>query len=341
MDCTILIYTLDRPAYVARQVSYLKAVLPQYRVMVGDGSTGSFAAENAAAVQASGHSLAEYRPYPGVSPAPRLLNLLREVDTPLVVICADDDFLIPEGFLASIEIMTKDRSLAVCQGASIGMPGPSENGMAHWGFNCKIGDIVCADPAERVAHHLNPYAHTFYGVHRTPSMLEIIGRISAPPFTLALGCTGELAQSVLTAASGGLRWLPIPYLCREPSLRRWPFELEVVHPDFSAAIDAVRSFLVERCTQPGQPANMLAGKLFDHSAANYFMRFVPGLESKQFDFWNWKSSRTPWNQDHSLDRMLHLLWSSSAWPMLLKHYPLAITESPKPSKKWGFGRLFK
>jgi len=90
----LLIPTRNRPASLARVLGFLARFYPDARVTIASGSDPAYAERYAAAVDGAGGALEiDYRAYdPRIGLFDRVLDALRGIEEPLVVMGADDDY---------------------------------------------------------------------------------------------------------------------------------------------------------------------------------------------------------------------------------------------------------
>ena len=326
MRCTLIIPTYNRQDQFQRQLLHCTRWLQNFAIRVADGSNTAVSEANRAAVEACGHPDAQWRHFPDTHAWHRAMTLLEAPLTPYAMLCADDDFLMPNGVLAALDFLDQNPDYTTAQGITLGLPGPSANGVVTWHLNSLRGKLDAASPIERAAQHLAAYSHTCYAVHRAVELRESLKISSSTPFTMANWCLCELAQSLHSVLAGKAAWLDIPFLCRSPSTSTWPAAQQLAHPDFSACVSALRDHVV--CyAAPGEDA--LAAQLFDHAFTSYFIRGNCSLTSSEFDFWQWRSPRTSMLDKPDLHQVLRQLKSSADWNGLASAYPPATTAKLK------------
>ncbi len=90
----LLIPTRNRPTSLMSVIGFLERFYPGTRIIVADGSADGFAAENRANMEAGERGgLVEYRRYPYEMPLfERILDVLRDIDDPTVIMGSDDDY---------------------------------------------------------------------------------------------------------------------------------------------------------------------------------------------------------------------------------------------------------
>ena len=336
MNCTFIIPTFNRTEHLQRQLRYCSKAFRDFTICVADGSDAEKASMNRATVEQSGHPHASYYHFPDTHLWQRAVFLLDSISTPYAMLYADDDFAMPSGVHESLHFLDSHPEYATAQGITIGLPGPSLGGSVGWHLNSLVGKISADCPVERAAQHLAGYSHTIYSVHRTSVLHAGLRIAGSPPFSMQTVCLGELAQSLHSLVSGKAAWLDVPFLCRSPSLSSWPAALEMTHPDFSKCIETMRN-LVSPAAHPSDKASITqARQLFNHAFTQYFLRGRFSLESPEFDFWNWCSSRASCLKKPDLHEVVNKLKSGEGWSELVAEYPEAATTKLKQSrfKSW-------
>ncbi|MBF0216021.1 MAG: TIGR00180 family glycosyltransferase [Candidatus Omnitrophica bacterium] len=142
---------------------------------------------------------------------------LDEIETPYVVICADDDFIIPETVEKCISYLEENRSYSVAHGIYYShYIEENENRVLEFKNNLLYYTTKSIDqdsPFERIKSLYNEYrGSSFYGVHRTEHMRkmwkEVVDNTSDPYF-------GELIPQGLSIIFGKLKVFNEPYMFRE------------------------------------------------------------------------------------------------------------------------------
>jgi len=105
LDCTVLVFTYERPYHLSRAISYWEK--SSIKVIIADGS--KYAHNNIP-------DSIEYLHRPGVSVTERILELANNVKTKFAVFAADDDFLGYEGLEQSIKFLDDNQGYSSAQG---------------------------------------------------------------------------------------------------------------------------------------------------------------------------------------------------------------------------------
>jgi hypothetical protein len=137
------------------------------------------------------------------------------------VICADDDFITPNGINQSVDFLEKNPDFTVAHGYYISFHLESHGGKKErfcWGpFYYSHKSVTFSDPESRLSHHLSDYLPTFYAVHRT-DILKLSCE-EAVKFTSDYHF-GEFLPSMLTLIYGKMKCLDVLYGARDVSSAR-------------------------------------------------------------------------------------------------------------------------
>jgi len=240
-DVTICIPTRDRPAHVARLLTYYERSVFRGRVLVGDASVTDHKQYHLRACQA-----ATIHRWPGLPVTQTMARLAAMVTTPYVVYAGDDDYHLPTGLTAAARILahTRGDNVVACAGA------------ARW-YHDRYGsrEIIGAyaqpgldgsSGAERILRLLVGYWVPLYAVCRS-WVWRAAWEACAKMTDKALG--GEIGPSTLIAAEGRIAVHDGPMLLREQHAERgaWPTLAEWVDsPAFAADIRALARAVARR-----------------------------------------------------------------------------------------------
>jgi glycosyltransferase domain-containing protein len=140
----------------------------------------------------------------------KLLDALRYVKTEYCVICADDDFIIPNGIKQSVEFLESNPDFTVALGYFISFSTEKD---FKWFPMYSHKSIILPSSEERLKEHLSNFSQsTFYGVHRTSHLRmafkEAVEHTDDNTF-------GELLCAMLDLTYGNMKCLDILYGARE------------------------------------------------------------------------------------------------------------------------------
>lgn len=197
-NITLLIPTHNRPRYLSRILDYYSNI--DVKIVVCDSSSNPFTRKMRKNVKYQ-----YYKNYPYVS---KIYECLKKINTPYVVICPDDDFIIPNAIKECISFLEKNPDYAAVDGESVMFL--RDNGrffMHHYAIQRGL-DINFSRPSERLGNSLNicPY----YGVHRIENLKQTFRSAQLIDYTFI-----EILLANIVVINGNYKHLPILYMLRE------------------------------------------------------------------------------------------------------------------------------
>ena len=152
---------------------------------------------------------------PGVTFTRKIELVLKEVKTPFVVMCADDDFIVPEAIIECVEFLKKHPDYSVAQGTCIKFYKNSiMNSNVDFGllYPIKSFDIELEEPFERLKMMFDQYRSVLYAVHRTELLQKAFNGASSIITNLYLN---EYLTAVVPIFGGKYKELACLYQIRE------------------------------------------------------------------------------------------------------------------------------
>ncbi len=151
---------------------------------------------------------------PGLFFTEKLEVVLDKVLTPYVLMCADDDFIIPKSILQCISFLEEHADYSIAQGLSIRYDKESlQTGKVEYGAIYKNKNSVeDNEPLQRLSNFFNPYRSVFYAVFRTNVLQQSFkgtGHIIKKLFL------NEYITAFLPVLYGKYKELPVLYQVRE------------------------------------------------------------------------------------------------------------------------------
>jgi len=262
-DCTILIPTCNRSAFLAAQLERVRATFApdDVAVTVLDGSDCEGDRNREICAGYPGVDIRSYHPDIGV--LDRIFLGLSKVETPFVSVLADDDVLYAPGFSSCLEFLRANPGYQGAAGHFFALI-PGAEGAQPQRVRLYEGSSYEAPSALRRLREflkLSAVALVIYGVQRTPGLK-----------TMALATLGnadnldhlakELLYACVPVVLGPLKRLPVEYYarlrCRGVPRRREHKHLNqfeaapektsdikyVFHPRFSSIQNTVKSILM-------------------------------------------------------------------------------------------------
>jgi glycosyltransferase domain-containing protein len=274
---TIVVPTFERPADLGRLLAFLRG-RTEAAIVVLDSSGPDARVANGTTI--ARHAGVRHETYP---PEIRFYDKLfdgvsRAARTPVTVLCADDDLVLPDAVQPAADLLAADPSSAVVHGYYAHFSVTSRLRVTALGYHG--GEIVAADPLERVARGLLDYEATLYGAHRTDALVSVLDEARRAPSLFA----AEITTAAVALAFGGMRRLPLFSHLRNDapskSARHWhPAELLAVDP---AALVAGLAYVRDRVAAllPNEPPERL--RLFDHAALAYVADYLRPDAARRF-----------------------------------------------------------
>jgi glycosyltransferase domain-containing protein len=240
MKCTVVIPTYNRPACLKRILSYYSQYGSGLPILVADSSSKENKKLNRETVSSFQDAFFTYldKYDPSTNPFHKFLDALRQVSTEYCLFCADDDFVTPDGIYQSMDFLEHNPDYTVAHGSYIlfRLEGNESDKRYFWlnlycspelnasfksasTLNCDTLEqsIIFPSAIERFRYHMANFFPTFYAVHRTDLLKQVLEE------TLKNTCEchfGELLPSMLTLIHGKMKYLDVLYGVRDASTAR-------------------------------------------------------------------------------------------------------------------------
>ena len=206
---TVLIPTHNRHKYLCRLTDYL---FPSgFRLLAIDSSDQAFDGQLPDSTR--------YLHKPGLPFADKLLLGSELVETDLVAVCADDDFLVPTGVREAASFLAQNESYVSCQGLCMTYMLPNDNLVVVYPKFQNLSlertrqDFQSSDAKERVLNHFDPFMQWLYAVHRKDAF-NAMARLLCGVDPLRAAFVDRVITLGL-AAQGNCKVLPSLFMVRE------------------------------------------------------------------------------------------------------------------------------
>ena len=254
-DLTILIPTRNRPGRLRRLLDYYGNEGLGCKLIVADSSDEKAREINEETIKSlRGGLIISFKYFSSdVGLNSKILSAVSGVDTDFVVICADDDFLVPACLNKCVEFLKDNPDYSAAKGHTVSFRVNRLNGTEPE-TDCKFylrHDAISLEgdkAVDRLPSHMFNYKPTFYAVHRTHQWADCLDY--AVKYTK--DCRfGELLLSCLTLIQGKVAFLDVPYDVRERhdkniSIIDWEsWYDQIVSEDFSERYVKFRECLVK------------------------------------------------------------------------------------------------
>lgn len=210
----IIIPTIGRVAFVARQLRYYERHGRGIAVYVGDSSPPQGATAMRAAVSAQAGLRCRYVPCPGLNERQAIVALLDAVTEPYCALSGDDDFLVPRSLGRCAAALAADPLSRTAQGrgfvfhlAGPGSVGRIEGLSEYWGRPSATQGTA----KERTLGFAREYWVPLFSVHRTGEFREDCRDLATMPDR----AFGELTPNFVCIARGRSTFVDCLYVARQ------------------------------------------------------------------------------------------------------------------------------
>jgi glycosyltransferase domain-containing protein len=279
-DCTIIIPTYNRPGYLKRLLSYYKDFHIPYNIIITDGSSEDIKKANRETVSlfdtAKILHLDHYPHETGLYE--RLFDAAKQAGTKYSVICADDDFITPNGLIQSVAFLEANPDYSVAHGKYIGFRREDNKRgekSFYWTNASSAESIIFDDPAKRLLLHLSEYdVPTFYAVHKT-ELLKMMLEETLP--FVGDYVFSELLPSMLALIYGKMKCLDSWYYARNAgSVRLYsvPSMLDYMRKGtYKAQYALFRKCLATHLSRQAQLNLETSGEIVDKAMEAYMSKY--------------------------------------------------------------------
>lgn len=263
-DCTIVIPTYNRSTYLRRILGYYDRIGIPLSIIVADSSSDGIKDLNREICGGCRNLMVQYLgsyKY-NLNPLHKIIDAVEFVSTPFVVLCADDDFIIPSGMIKTIDFLSVHSEYKVAQGRHfyfLDVMGEIQFGV-HW-MGITIDD---ASAEKRLIMHEERYYPTFYALYHTEFLKQIFTFTKKDGVIPEYGpddsglCLVEMYPTWLTAIYSRIGIISNLYSIRDRnSVRQWDYKkgcakdrCKRIDPDLSGTQSEVKPYLdahLKRC----------------------------------------------------------------------------------------------
>lgn len=230
MKFTLVIPTHNRPTYLRRNLIYLGRMKFDNKLVIADSSDSEIAAVNKKAVEEMEGVLdIDYFCMEGADSYTRkVLKALGMVNTEMVMMCGDDDFIIPDKINECVDFLHENETFSIASGeiAEFRKTRLLGNKTQVW-REYPQRQILDDAPIVRVQDYLRRYRPNWYSVHRTKNLYRnfdsVFSKSMGRPLWERLLCISDVID-------GKCKLLPGLFLIREKGMtltdeqgnRTWP-----------------------------------------------------------------------------------------------------------------------
>lgn len=215
-DLTMVIPTKDRSDFLERLLFYYFLIGFRHKIIIADSSEKRHLIHNKDTIQKThlklniSHEIFDEN----LDPKVKIFQSLSHVETPYVVIGADDDFFVPKTLNLAIDFLESNPDYSTASGESLGfsLSSPSSHGKIINLGNFLQNSIEDEKSTDRLLKHLSNYAPNWYSVYRTNQLKKYWECIALFNFDVIFL---ELLPSCLSIIEGKSKKLDALYMVQQ------------------------------------------------------------------------------------------------------------------------------
>lgn len=218
---TVIITTYNRYEYLKRLLNFYNKYNDQFNILILDSSSDKIDNELSLLVKKKNIDHIKYPPSTFVFN--KITDGSKYIKTPFVVICADDDFVIPSAINKCINFLDKNIDYSSAQGMTYKHYIRQVDGEIKFIFKKSIANslsIYNNDPVKRLSSYCKDHtiSNSFYSVQRTKIFQKIW--IESKNYSKDWAMS-EFFPCALSLLHGKMKVLPIFYASREAGQLKW------------------------------------------------------------------------------------------------------------------------
>ncbi len=263
---TCMIPTHNRPRFLRRLLHFYGCLNPGYPFLVMDSSDRRNAAENVAIVNAMPAEMRISYRHSDANVIDKCVQGIESIQTPFIVLCADDDVLFPDAVRSCVSFLEQHPSYSSAMGrtAQLNPTLPVRCCRVLKGYS-----IENESPFDRCRALANNWFTNFYAVYRQQTLFDIFQITASSTDSLVNYHIPEMMLSQLSALRGPIRVLPIMYSLMERHNTNAGAAMRVgVRPQAEPLYQRFRTALLEQLTAAG--TGRVAAEQFIDTAYGYF-----------------------------------------------------------------------
>jgi len=196
--CTILIITKGNKKFLDRITEYYNPHIKEFNFLIANSG------------DKYDTTIPQIMFAKDIDPYMKISKILNMIETKYVVVCADDDFIVPNAICKCINFLELNNDYIVCHGLYKRVS--HYHNWFVWSKRYNTVSTTDEHQFNRFQQHLNNYMPTLYAVHRTDIMKKAFNEFAKS--NVGGWVFGELLTSILDSIYGKIKILPIFYCAR-------------------------------------------------------------------------------------------------------------------------------
>jgi len=275
----LFIPTYNRPLFLKRIVDYYLEYGRFLNIYVVDSSSTKIKEINKEYIRSLNNKKIRYidKYSSEKTQAHKIFGMMtRYAKSKYFVMCADDDFIIPNGIKKAVEFLENNPEYIAAHGTYISF-------YLHkltefwWKFIYPYKSITDNKAEQRLIKHLKNYYQVLYAVRRTKDVQKAYKEFlksGAEPFIF-----GELLPDMLTLVYGKMKRLPILYAMRQAFSSaggKWPTLKDYIdNGKYEKEYLCFKTTIAKNISQHSDISNHIAEKLIDDAMPIYLKNYYP------------------------------------------------------------------
>ncbi|MDO8492265.1 MAG: TIGR00180 family glycosyltransferase [bacterium] len=282
-NCTVVITTYNRPAYLKRILDYFKANGVGLEFIIIDSSSAKNQVFNQGTVDfynnREGVKFTRYSYVESTKLWEKWSDGMSRVKTKYCVLCAEDDFIVPQAIKKSVNFLENNPDFSVVLGKYLSFHVRDRNSSSPkfcWQNMYSHSSVVSDDAKNRLTDHFINYNPTTYAVHRASFLRTVFYENIKTGIDLFL--FGELMPSLLTLIHGKMKILDILYSARQEDVSygvKWPtFDMAEKEGRYQGEYEKFRACLTNHLAK-ASPDCSNAVVIIDDAMKKYRQKAMP------------------------------------------------------------------
>lgn len=252
-NLTCLVPTHNRPSFLRRLLCFYTQFSPDCSFLVADSSENSAASENRRAIESCKNEL-EIEYFRCESEGGfygKSVLALERIRSPFVVLCADDDLLVPSTLSKCVDFLANQPEYASAMGRTVLL----NTSRASWRGSLRVlkgYSIEDEHPFSRCRQMATQWFSNFYAVARKESLVASFRIAAAAANPKSLPQLPEMLLSHLSLLSGKAKVLPLMYSVWQRHSSNWgSATCKQIQPQAEQRYQQFKDILADQFVQVG------------------------------------------------------------------------------------------
>jgi len=223
---SLIIPTYEGTPFLRRSLDHLKSLEYPGHIVLADDSSGAHREFVESCVSRYPELWIDLHQYAhGTRFLDKLCQSMDRLRARLVMLCGQDDFLVPETVERVVRTLDADAGLSCVRGRAVRFRLRSKAGASKVAIDLQPHPMrPYRDPqaVDRVLTHVRAYSSTLYSVHRRPYLVESFRRTEAATRNVIFM---QYLSSCITAAQGRVECVDELFLARQAHAASWAARL--------------------------------------------------------------------------------------------------------------------